>query len=50
MDRKLLIAGAVLAGIGAMLVELWLQSAWGAALGAGLGPVIAYLLFRRSDS
>ncbi len=49
MDRKLLIAGAVLAGLGAMLGELWLQSTWGAALGAGLGPVVAHLLFRRSD-
>ena len=50
MDSKLLIAGSLAAGLGAMLGELWLQSVWGAALGAGLGPVVAHLLLRRSDS
>ncbi|MFM8757726.1 MAG: hypothetical protein ACKODU_12110 [Limnohabitans sp.] len=50
MDRILLIIGSLAAGLGAMLGELWLQSAWGAALGGALGPVVVHLLYRRSDS
>lgn len=50
MNGKLLLVGAVLAGLGAMLGELLLQSPWGAALGGGLGPLVAHLLYRRSGS
>jgi len=50
MNGKMLIVGGVLAGFGAMLGEVLLQSAWGAALGGSFGPLVAHLLYRRSDS